>query len=49
MLGMGRDTVGEPVPGRGVQVRVFWASEMAMMPSFFLKAALPRGVAMATT
>lgn len=46
MLDTARETVGKPVPGSGVQVMAAWSSEMAMMPSFFLKAALPLGVAM---
>lgn len=36
MLRMDRETVGVPVPGRGVQVTEAWSSVMAMMPSFFL-------------
>lgn len=46
MSAMGRDKVGEPVPGEGVQVRTCWLSETEMMPSFFLKAALLLGMAM---
>lgn len=46
MLAMGKETVGVPVAGSGVQVTEVWSSEMAMMPSFFLKIALPLGVAM---
>lgn len=45
MFDMGRATVGVPVAGRGIQVTEDWSSEMAMMPSFFLKTALPLGVA----
>lgn len=44
MLDMGRETVGVLVAGRGVQVTEVWSSEMAMMPSLFLKTALPLGV-----
>lgn len=42
---MGREMVGEPVPGKGVQVTDFRSSVIAMMPSFFLKTALPLAVA----
>lgn len=46
MLAMGKETVGVPVAGSGVQVTEAWSSEMAIMPSFFLKMALPLGIAM---
>lgn len=46
MLAMGKETVGVPVAGSGVQVTEVWSSEMVMMPSFFLKMALPLGIAM---
>lgn len=46
MLAIGKETVGVPVAGSGVQVTEVWSSEMAMMPSFFLKMALPLGMAM---
>lgn len=36
MLKMGKEMVGVPVPGRGVQVTEAWSSVTVMMPSFFL-------------
>lgn len=45
ILDMASEIVGVPVAGRGVQVTEVWSFEMAMMPSFFLKTALPLGVA----
>lgn len=36
MLSMGKETVGVPVPGSGVQVTKAWSSVRVMMPSFFL-------------
>lgn len=46
MLVMANETTGGPFPGSGVHMTDVWSSDTVMMPSFFLKTALPRGTAM---